>query len=314
MSINRGEFRSGVFSDICRSRSGALPSFILHFIFSALALASAANVSLAGNSSVAPSCSDKVSTTASASEPLGTPSSQSAAREAAIRRAILNAALQVGGIQIRHSFNFTEGSTLDRVTFDSQMNTLMRTNARVLKWSVVRETVEDGDAGHKSLVVVIDAEVCKNAAKNVPLIVAFDFLQDQHVETRGYRELMGSLFPVSNNYELALRRSTSAYYDILVSGTVLSADASEYDRTSEIEIIRRYQNRNIDHLARKVLRLRVSVQVKAETFLGGAELVDVQNRTRDVSIDTNVSSDLRDLVEIALRAAANNLYRKLLRQ
>ncbi len=260
-------------------------------------------------------CATVVSITASATELLSLHATEAAARDAAIRRALADAAMRGGGVEIANSFRLVQQTTIDQVAFATDQRTLMRSRARLIGWALEREAFETNETGQRFAAVTIKADVCQDSATQLPLIVAFgEFPLDPRIDTTTYRERMMDLFPAGDAYEVTLGLPSTAYYDITISGQILAIDAVVFDRTREIEALRQFLgNAAVAGLAPQVQRLRVVVQTSAETILGAA-MVEVQERGRDIAVGADPTVARREIADEAFAAAASGLFARMAAQ
>ena len=250
-------------------------------------------------------CPDNVATTAFGSATLAAHASVEAARDAAVRQALLNAVSNVGGIEIGRTFSSVERSTLSEINHETLEKLRMRSSARVLTWHVEGEEQQsDG-----TLEVTIGAIICPDPERDIPLVVAFAFAPDLRIDTRGYRERLSGLFPGASGYELNLARPEATWYDLLVTGRIVTAESRVRDRTQAVQILQSYLGtEQTAHLPTEKQRVRVEVMVWAETFMGETSMVVVKEGLRDIAVGMDPSETMAALSEAAMIDAAKEFY------
>lgn len=258
-------------------------------------------------------CRNPTPVTVSSVVSLSIHASYAEARSEAVRRALAEATTRVGGAEIASSFQSTVSETQANVNTDAQQKTVVRSKGRVHSWKIESEEPLN-DGADRQIKVVVRAFVCASDQTKLVNIVAFaPFADFGRVGGERYRELMGALFPRSQQYSATLNASKQAYYDILVSGQILEIDESIRDQTGEIAILGRFFSPDeVSQLPGAVRRVSVRVAVRAERLSGEPELFEVSTQTQHLAPDTDTLPVIKYLLEAAVTESSKALYSRLM--
>lgn len=259
-------------------------------------------------------CAKHKTISVAAVESLGDAISYDDARQAAIRQALIQAVRQVSGIDVATSFRSVGTTTTRSIGIDAKRKMTTQSAGHVSEWHVVKEVVKGNGERTKHLQIVLSATICQGLSRDVEQIVAFaPVALPENIAVPGLRQIMSASFPLSDQFNITLESPKEAYYDILVSGRVITANVEVVDNRQKIRTLQRFlPDDGVAEIPARVRRVTVRVMAKATRFTGGPTLVETVERTESIAPQADPVPVQAKLIREALAASVTALYNELL--
>lgn len=235
-----------------------------------------------------------------------------AARQTAIRNALIDGLQMVAGGQVARSLQTQTESSLEGISQTAREHVVVRSEGRVLGWEVLSEIAGESEAGKVFVELRLRVHVCVDREGRQPMVVAVAMVpHDSEFRGAAVAASVADAIMVHPNFTVVIRDPTKAYHDIRISFDH-EAVSEVVDNTGRANTLAQFGGGGMisqDALIYQLLTARATV--RATRFLDELVVSETVERRKRLSLDEETQSAMLNLLVEAYSLAGERLAGRL---